>query len=177
MATRKTTTAKPVTKAATATAAPKKTVKKFADDELMTCVSITAGELICEGKKTRNVYDFVEIGDVVEMEYADLINFVRTKSPYVYKPRFIVQNDEFLEQHNDIKELYNGLYTIGDLKEVLRSSASDMERILPQLPLGAQDSLKTLAMNAIKDGELDSIQKIKVVDKFFGTDMLMQLTR
>ena len=51
-----------------------------------------------------------------------------------------------------------------------------MEKTILKLPVGAQDSIKTIAATMVDNGTLDSIQRVKVIDKIFGTEMLLKLT-
>lgn len=149
--------------------------KKFADDDMIECVSITTGELFVVGPKTGTLYDWKQLGMIDEMEYKDLLALVRARHKSVYTPRFIIQNEAFLEQHKDIKKLYDSLYKIGDLKRVLTYSPAQLKKVLPTLPVGAQESIKSLAMSGVNDGSLDSVKAIRVLDEFFGTDMLLKL--
>lgn len=47
--------------------------KKFSPDEMITCISITPGEMFYIGKKSQTLYTFANINDTVEIEFRDLI--------------------------------------------------------------------------------------------------------
>ena len=51
-----------------------------------------------------------------------------------------------------------------------------MKAYIEQMPVGAQESLQNIAMNRIASGDFDSVQRIKVLDEFFGTNLLVTLT-
>lgn len=152
-------------------------VKKFQDTDLITCTSITTGILAMIGVKSGTAYTWDTMGDVTDVEYRDLISAVRRKSPFVYAPRFIIQDEDFLSQHKDIADLYANLYSAGDLRQVLKLSPSQLRSAIKDMPYGAQDTLKTVAIMAIDDGSLDSVQRVKVLDEVLGTDMLARLTK
>ena len=155
--------------------APKK--KEFAPTDLIPCVSITVGGLHLIGAKSGDIYHWTNIGDVTEVEYRDLLVEVRNHSFYVYEPAFIIQDDDFLSQHDDILVRYGRLYTPADIEQVLALPAPQLESTLKKMPVGAQNAVRDLAVRKIDTGELDSIQRIKVLDAFFGTEMLLKLTR
>lgn len=157
--------------------APKtETKKQFSEHDGITCVSCTAGELLVQGPKTRTLYDWHGIGDSYEVEYCDLISMVRSKSKYIFRPRFIIQDQDFISQNKQVKDFYENMYSIDDLRGILSMSADEISEVLQKLPIGAQDTVKSLASGAIEDHTLDSIQVIKALDKFFGTNMLFLIT-
>lgn len=145
----------------------------FANDELIPCRSITNGELLMVGNKTHNLYRWADYDDVAEVEYQDLIYETRiARNSFVTFPRFIVLDDDFIEQNKQIQEIYDSLYSVKDLRDILKMSASDIKSIVPTLPKGAFESLKGLASTMILNGQLDSVQKIKALDELFDTEMM-----
>lgn len=151
--------------------------KEFSPTDLIPCVSITVGGLHLTGMKSGDVYHWTNMGEVTEVEYRDLLAEVRNHSFYVYDPAFIIQDEDFLSQHDDILVRYGNLYTPGDIEKVLQLPAPQLEATLKKMPIGAQNAVRDLAVRKINSGELDSIQRIKVIDSYFGTEMLLKLTR
>lgn len=155
----------------------KKVEKKvFSNDDMIPCMSIMEGKLVLVGSKTNDVYRWVGIGDVQEVAYNDLIADVRSRGSHTFAPWFIIQDKDFLAQHPEVDDVYAGLYTPQDIENVLSMPANQMKSYLEQMPIGAQDSLKNMAVTRIESGEFDSIQRIKVLDEFFGTNLLVALT-
>ena len=150
--------------------------KKFKADDLIPCVSITPGEMFWVGKKSDTLYTFADIDDTVEIEFRDLDYAARSKEPMLFKPRFIVQDDDFVKLHSVLDELYSSLHSTQDLKDILNLSVSQMEKAINSLPEGAKDALKTIVSTMVDNGNLDSIQKVKKLDSIFGTEMLIKLT-
>ena len=50
----------------------KKASRKFAQDDLIPCRSITFGELLLTGTKSKLLYSWANYGDVTEVELQDL---------------------------------------------------------------------------------------------------------
>ena len=150
--------------------------KKFQDNDKIPCMSITAGKYVWVGPKSDDVYRWISDGDVVDVRYSDLVAAVRGRKPMVFKPRVVIQDDDFLAEYPDIQKLYDSMYSKEDLYAILQLAPNEMRRIIPQLPDGVKDSLKTLAVKAIDDGRLDSVQRVRVIDDIFGTDILLKLT-
>ena len=154
---------------------PKK--KEFKNDDMIPCLSIMEGKLVLVGARTGDVYRWLNIGDVVEVAYNDLIADVRSHGSHTYAPWLIIQDEDFLAQHPEINDLYAGMYTVQDIEKVLSMPANQMKAYIEKMPLGAQDSLKNIAIARIESGDFDSIQRIKALDEFFGTNLLIALTQ
>ena len=50
-----------------------------------------------------------------------------------------------------------------------------MEKVIYNLPLGAQEALKTIAATMVDDGTFDSARRIKKLDEIMGTQLLLKL--
>ena len=110
--------------------------------------------------------------DVIEVEYQDLQAAIRSNNGYVMNPFFVIEDEELVAQFPQLKKIYNTLYSVGDLEDVITElSPGDMKATILSLPKGAQDSIKHLASKMVSDGRLDSVRKIKVLDEIFDTEM------
>ena len=152
-----------------------KTVKKFDAHELIECRSITAGSLFMEGGKSKLLYKWGGIGEIQEVEYQDLIYDVHSGNSFSKYPRFIILNDDFVNQNSQLIPIYDSLYSKNDLSEILRLPISEIKNIIVTLPSGARDTIKTLASTMVRSGQIDSINTVKGLDEIFETDMLHTL--
>jgi len=147
--------------------------KKWEKNDSILCHSIMTGGTYMEGIKTKKLYVFESYGASDEVEYQDLIAAINTNSAFVFLPMIIIDDEEFIQSNARIKKFYNDMYSPKDLSKILNLSISNMVEILPKLPLGAQESLKSIATTKIANGTLDSVSKIKALDDFFGTQMML----
>lgn len=147
--------------------------RAFASTDLIPCVSIAAGELFMTGMKSRINYVWADRGDVTDVEYQDVVAAIRANSSYISKPFFIVQDEDVVKQFPQLSKIYNNLYSIRDLKDVLRQPVATMKATILSLPEGARESIKNIASTQIAQGQLDSVQKIKVLDEIFDTKMML----
>lgn len=154
-----------------------KPTRKFKNDELIPCKSITNGKLLVDGDKSGILYKWADYGDVEEVEYRDLLYMVRSRAPWVYKPRLIVLDEDFIEQNPDLKNIYDSMYEVKDLRDILKMSPSQMKKTIDSLPVGAKEAIKGVAATMIDRGQLDSVEKIKVLDEIFGTKLLFTLAQ
>lgn len=147
--------------------------KKYEPSEGITCRSITPGGLYMEGIKTHIPYEWPDNGLETEVEYQDLVAAIRANSDYVMKPYFIIQDDEFIQQYPQLSKVYDSMYSVKDMKDVLALPASTMKQVITNMPDGAKESIKHIASSMISNGSLDSVQKIKILDQIFGTELML----
>lgn len=147
-----------------------KTKREFKDDDKIMCRSITQGGLYMQGIRTKDLYEWPAYGEVTPVKYVDLATAVRTRSAFVFTPLFIIDDEDFCAEFSQLVKFYNERFTVKDLREILDLDVNDMVDAIETLPEGAKDSLKYVASQAVKDGVIDSIRKIKALDELFGTD-------
>lgn len=145
--------------------------KKFDSEDGIECRSVTVGGLSLSGVKSGDHYRWTEYGDITEVEYRDLAAMVRSKSPYLFNPYFVIDDEDFIENFPLLKQFYDESYTVNDLKQVLRLPVSQIKSVLSTLPNGAKETLKSIASSQIASGELDSVKVIKTLDEYFGTEL------
>lgn len=151
----------------------KPVVKKWVNDEGIRCRSVTSGPLYMSGIKSHILYIWSDEGDVTEVEYQDLVAAIRSNSAYVMKPYFVVEDVEFAQAYPQVKKIYDALYSIQDLRDVLNLPPAVMKSTILALPEGARETIKTLAAQMVTNGQLDSIKKISILDEIYDTKLLM----
>lgn len=150
----------------------KKEKRKYEQSEGILCKSITSGGLYMPGLKSNILYTWIDSGDQIEVEYQDLLAAIRSNNSYVMRPFFVIEDEELVSQFPQLKKLYDKLYSVGELKDVITDlSPADMKATILSLPQGAQDSIKHIASKMVSDGTLDSVRKIKILDEIFDTEM------
>ena len=154
------------------------TKKEFGQEDLILCRSMVSGQLFVDGVRSGLLYTFADYNDTCEIEYRDLIYLVRSyKDKTIYEPRIIVEDEDFIAENPKLAELYESMYTKGDLMEIINLPISQMVDTINALPMGCKNALKGIAATMIDNGQLDSIQKIKALDEIFETNMLLTLVQ
>lgn len=149
--------------------------REYKDSDKIPCFSITPGEYLFEGDKSKTVYSWINQGVVEGVRYDDLTSAIRTRKPCVFKPRVVIQDEEFLEDYPEIQRLYESMYSKEDLAKVLALDPQRMTEVIKALPDGAKDAIKYLAVEAIENGTLDSVGRVRALDQIYGTDLLLKL--
>lgn len=152
-------------------------VREFSDRDLIPCVNVFPGYLGMTGRRSGNVYMWEAMGAVEHVEYQDLRSeILNKKSPYVYEPLFIVNDDDFLAKHKELANLYNRFYTPEEIVDKITNLTPEkMELFITSLPSGIKNSVKNIAATMIQEGTLDSVKKINKLDEIFGTKLGLYL--
>lgn len=150
----------------------KKEVKKFGPSDLVECRSVTGGELILIGDKSKLQYTWADYGDTAWVEYQDLQALQSRRSGFLVKPRFIIEDEDLVEQWGSmLKPIYDKIntQTIEDFFELPLNKFKAQLKIIPE---GLKDAIKTKAVQMIQDEELYDIRKVREIDAAWGTDFV-----
>lgn len=146
--------------------------KKYAPNEPIECRSVTGGELVLVGDKTKFHYNWADYGDTAYVEYQDLQALQSRKSGFLTKPRFIIEDEKLVEQWGSmLKPIYNKINT-QSIEEFFDLPLEQFEVQLNVLPVGLKEAVKTKAVQMIESEELYDIRKVRAIDKAWGTDFV-----
>lgn len=153
---------------------PKKEPRKFAQDDMILCKSVTYGELLLPGKKSKLLYIWSNYGDVTEVEFQDLQALRSTRSTYLMNPYFVIEDEELLEQWPELKALYDKTMAL-DIDSLFSLPINQFKKRLRDIPVGFKDPIKNIAGEKIRNGSLDSIAKINALDEILGTELKLMI--
>ena len=145
--------------------------KKFTQNDLVLCKSVTLGGLSLTGAKSKEYYRWEAYGDEAEVEFGDLQSLVRSKSSYIFGPMFVIEDQDVIDEFPEVKKFYEESYTVQDLEGVLDLDVDSMIKTMNTLPKRALTTLKSIASTQVSNGRLDSVKKIRALDDFFGTEL------
>lgn len=161
-----------VTKAPT-----KKTVKKYAPTDTIECRSVTGGELILVGDKTKLHYTWSDYGDTAYVEYQDLQALQSRKSGFLTKPRFMIEDEDLVAQWSSmLKPIYDKINT-KNIEEFFNLPIDRFEAQLNVMPAGLKEAVKTRAVQMIQSDELYDIRKVRAIDTAWGTDFVAMFVK
>lgn len=149
---------------------PQKKIKKeFKDSDYILCRSIWSGGLTVTCK-SGSVYEFNRYGAECDIEYRDLIYLTRKNSDHIFTPRFIILDEDYLEEFPQIKRLYSTMYTPTELHTIVDLPIPQMKMEIEKLPDETKSTLMSLVATDIAKGRIDSIKKVKALSEIFNSD-------
>lgn len=148
---------------------PVKEKKIFTDSDYVLCRSVCSGGLNIISQ-SGNLYEFNDYGSECEINYRDLVTLIRRGSDHVFLPRFVILDDDFLEDFPTVQKVYGTMYTMNDLIEILELPVQAMKREIEKLPASTKESMRNLIATQIANGKLDSIAKVRELTTIFNSD-------
>lgn len=146
--------------------------KKYAPNDTIECRSVTGGELVLVGDKTKFHYNWADYGDTAYVEYQDLQALQSRKSGFLTKPRFIIEDETLVEQWGAmLKPIYDKINT-KNIEDLFELPVDQFEAQLSILPVGLKEAVKTKAVQMIQSEELYDIRKVRAIDNAWGTDFV-----
>lgn len=146
--------------------------KTYEKDDMIPCRSVTVGELILQSPHDKlDMYRWYGIGDVLDVSYQDLKSLKSHRSGFIYNPQFLIEDDDLVEEWG-LTEIYGAFYGFDDPDRFFSTKASKLKEKLQDAPKGLQEAIKATASQYIKDGRLDSLQTIRVIDEVLGTELM-----
>ena len=155
--------------------AVKKESKKYGPSDRIECRSVTGGGLILVGTKSQLQYEWEDYGDTAWVEFQDLQALQSRKSGFLTKPRFIIEDEELVEQWGSmLKPIYSKINN-QDIEALFKLDPQKFEKALTKMPDGIKDSVKTKTAQKLASDELHDIRIIKIIDKILGTEFAATL--
>lgn len=148
--------------------------KVYDQHDLILCRNVSASWLKLIGKSGIS-YVWNATGDVCEVEYGDLWAKKAARAESLYKPYIVIEDDELLEQPRwkDLKQFYEEkVYGLDNIDQIISVPASSLEAVLNEISDGMRKAVAVRASVMVEEGLLDSIKKIKIIDKVCGTDLV-----
>lgn len=153
-----------------------KTSRKYEPDEQIPCRSITYGELLLTGPKSKLLYSWANYNDITYVDFQDLQALRSTRSSYLFRPRIVIEDEELVSQWGkDFQDMYNNIIDV-DVEDLFKLPIGKFKAALKKAPRGVQQAVKNIAGEKIMNGSLDSLAKIKAIDEILGTDLKLYLS-
>ena len=143
--------------------------KVFTDSDFILCRSVWSGGLNVVSQ-SGNLYEFKDYGAECEINYRDLVTLIRRGSDHVFLPRFVILDEDFLQDFPTVQRVYGTMYTMDDLVEILDLPVTNMKREIEKLPKATKDIMRNLVATRIANGKLDSIAKVRALTEIFNSD-------
>lgn len=143
--------------------------KVFTDSDYILCRSVTSGGLNVLAP-SGILYEFNDYGYDCDINYRDLVQLIRRGSEHVFKPRFVILDEDFLEDFPTVQRVYGEMYTMNDLVEILALPITQMRTEIGKLPKDVKDNMRNLVATQIANGKLDSISKVRALTEIFNSD-------
>lgn len=145
--------------------------KKYNISDVINCKSVRSGKMVYISKKSGLSYEWLDYGDLCEVEYGDLLALKSSKSVFLFEPWFIIQ-DDFLAKQWGLDGIYKYFEDLDDVESFINSvNPSELREKLQNAPKGYRDTIVYTAGDMVRNGRLDSLAKIRAIDAVAHTKL------
>lgn len=162
-------------------ARPKNSIVKLDDSILISVRSNVYGRLIYIDKKYGDLTEWDRYGDVQQMSMAALRSMKSSQRNFfenvwitvlgVYDEGYEDVTPEDIYNSLQVQQYYKEILCPSSLENVLNWSVEEIEEKVPLMANGAKVSLTVLANTCIENGVLDSLGKIRALEKALNCEL------
>lgn len=120
---------------------------------------------------TFETFSWIEVGDTQEMTYKQ-IRIMSVKHPRYFTEKWLKPlNDDVLEKLK-LKKYFESNLRRGDLKLLFGNDVAAVEEMLTNLNPDSKAELAKKAVKAAKDGKINNVKIIRLVEKHLGVEIM-----
>ena len=144
---------------------PKKEKKKLDKDDYVEIMNNTSGKYGYIGRSGFSV-SMSEYGDVVEIPFGELRRMKAENPTHINNAYIIILDDDAVEQLY-LGNLYHNIFTRDEV-EVLLQNPDKLEVALKTMPINMRETVGSIAIQRLKDGQIYDMRIKKVVEEGLG---------
>src|SRR5699024_278759 len=144
---------------------PKKEKKKLDKDDYVEIMNNTSGKYGYIGRSGFSV-SMSEYGDVVEIPFGELRRMKAENPTHINNAYIIILDDDAVEQLY-LGNLYHNIFTRDEV-EVLLQNPDKLEIALKKMPNNMRETVGSIAIQRLKDGQIYDMRIKKVVEEGLG---------
>lgn len=152
------------------TESKKKETKKFQPGDMILCRCVRPNKVIFYSSKTDTRYEFGGYGDLNEVDYSDLLKLKSSRSPVLFQPKILIENEDLREQWardlESVSHEYEGVY---NTEEIFEKTPDEFEAYLRKASNSVKDLVRLCAINLIRQEKLTDLRLIRIIDDVLGT--------
>ena len=146
--------------------------RKFVPGDMILCRCVRPNLVVFYSTKTDTRYEFGGYGDVNEVDYADLQKLKASKSPILYQPKILIEDEDLRKQWardlEPVRNEYEGIYETDDIFD---KPYDEFKKFIANSSKGVKELIRTSAVKLINEGKLTDLSKITVIDDLLGTKL------
>jgi hypothetical protein len=137
---------------------------------LVPIMNVTNGTLIYQSRKSGSEFQFDRYGDIEYIELYELLTMRSSQRKFLDEPMIIVLDDEVAD-YLGLTRLYKKLTHATEIDRVFNMPLDQFKDIVESTPKGLAHLIISKAKEKIDSGELDSVQKIQVLEEIYKVQL------
>jgi hypothetical protein len=141
-------------------------------NELIPVMNITNGPLLYISLKTGMSVKFEQYGDVEYLEVGELLTMRSSQKRYLEEPWMLIMDEEIVN-YLGLDKLYQKLISPQNIDKIFTFDQATFQEIIENAPMGYNQLIISRAKQRLKDGSLDSLAKIKILEEKFNIQLVV----
>jgi len=141
-------------------------------NELIPVMNITNGPLLYKSLKTGMSVKFEQYGDVEYLEVGELLTMRSSQKRYLEEPWMLIMDEEIVN-YLGLDKLYKKLISPQNVDKIFTFDQPTFQEIIENAPMGYNQLIISRAKQRLKDGSLDSLAKIKILEEKFNIQLVV----
>lgn len=137
------------------------------EDDQVYVMNGLMGTLVYRSDRTRKVWKFTNFGQIDTIEYGELVTIRNRYSKYLTEGWLIVL-DKAVQDEFKLTEMYQSILTPDNIEEIFSKNVDELRVFIDNLPDGMKATFVNKAMEKYKQGTLDSVKTIRLIEEKFG---------
>jgi hypothetical protein len=139
-------------------------------NELIPVMNITNGSLVYQSRKTGLEVKFERYGDIEYLEVGELLTMRSGQRRFLDEPWILILDDEVVN-YLGLDKLYKKLENPQNIDNIFSFDNDTFEQVVQSSPRGYAQLIISRARLKIKEGTLDSVSKIKILEDRFNVEL------
>jgi hypothetical protein len=148
--------------------------KKINLNKDILCKNLTSSKLIFRSKKTGYEVTWTNHGDEQYVDAKELVDMRSSQPKFLEKPWLYIEDDSMVE-HLGLTTLYKQISSAIDTDKIFAMKPIEMKKVVAGLPEELRKSVRDEARKAIKNGNLDNLRSIQILQKELKVNLLQEL--
>ena len=146
--------------------------RKVNKDDEVVCKNITNGTLVYVSKKTGAVWEMEGYGATEIFDVAELVTMKASYSRILTEPWMVIEDDDVID-YLGLRNIYDKISVpLTEIDSFFDKPVTKMEKALAVAPNGIKTLIASRAITLINEGKLDSVSKIKLIEKTLNIELL-----
>lgn len=130
-----------------------------------------SGKLVYKSRKTGEVFVWDNFGDEQDMELQELKN-AKSASRMFFENNWFMFDDPEVVAYLGVDRYYRNSIPLEDFDEIFSMKPDVLKARIAQLSSGQRNSIAYRARQKIKEGEIDSLKVIGILEESLGIELI-----
>lgn len=148
--------------------------RTFSPDDYISVKNNVMGPLVYNSTKNDGTsVSWSHFGDEELMRYSELQTMRNTQRRFFEEQWVYIEDAEILKALG-VDQFYKDALTSSDFDSLFRMSSAEIERRISIMSPSMKENVRIRATKLVKEGKLDSLKKIRTLNKALGCDLFSE---